>query len=137
MRLETKTTLFPKTLKNWWKTAKSILTKITNNIQVTHTFSPLLFRYITTMADPEVMFMYGGAFASTKKNRELALKTLKELGTSNTCDLIKNKPDDALKMTKELNSKVDALAPIRQNFINALVEITRPESKITPAIGAW
>jgi hypothetical protein len=89
------------------------------------------------MADPEIMFMYGGAFASTKKNRELALKTLKELGTSNTCDLIKTLPENAIKMTKELNAKVDLLAPIRQNFINVLVEIAKPDSKITPAIGAW
>ena len=88
------------------------------------------------MSDPELIYVLGSALRGTKNTRDLAFKTLREITAPRRCDM-KTYGDNVLATLKELNSKIDQLAPLRRKFINALIETSKPDTNMTAPFLSW
>ena len=90
------------------------------------------------MTDPEVIYFYGTSLKGTKKTRDLAFKTLKAMTSPSRCQT-DTYGERALVQTliNDMNQKVNELGIVRNHYINALVEASKPDSNMTAPLLSW
>ena len=89
------------------------------------------------MTDPEVIYFYGASLKGTKKTRDLAFRTLKKMTTPSRCEISTYGEKVFFEGINDMNKKVNDLAIVRNHFMNALVEASKPDSNMTAPLLSW
>ena len=90
------------------------------------------------MNDPQVIYFYGSSLKGTKKTRDLAFRTLKQMISPKRCETSTYGERAIVEaILNHINSKVNQLAIVRNHFINALVEASKPDTNMTASFLSW
>lgn len=76
-------------------------------------------------------------FINNKRNRELALEAIKSVAKVDICVAAKEKGQNMIPLVKEMNTKLDKLAPIRKNLMIVFADAAKTDSKLTKSQLAW